>query len=49
MLELPVSEIIVFLSVVLVYLGASVIGVLQLLSGGDMYKHSLAPLVSLRK
>jgi ABC-type uncharacterized transport system permease subunit len=47
MLELPVSEIIVFLSVVFVYLCASVIGVLQLLAGGDKYKHSLAPLVSL--
>lgn len=47
MLELPVSEIIVFLSVVLVYLAASIIGVLQLLAGGDKYKHSLGPLVSL--
>ena len=47
MLDLPVSEIIVFLSVVLVYLAASIIGVLQLLAGGDKYKHALAPLVSL--
>jgi ABC-type uncharacterized transport system permease subunit len=47
MFELPKPEIAVFLLVVLTYVAAAVVGVLQLLSGGRRYKHLLSPLVSL--
>jgi len=42
-----VPEIIVFLSVVFVYLAASILGVLQLTAGGERYKRFLSPLVCL--
>ncbi|MFB0524276.1 MAG: cytochrome c biogenesis protein CcsA [Phycisphaerae bacterium] len=47
MLGLPIPEIIIFLSVVLVYFAAAIVGILQLLGGGEKYKLFLSPLVSL--
>lgn len=47
MLELPIPEIIVFLWVVLIYLVAAIVGILQLLVGGKKYKRFLSPLVCL--
>lgn len=47
MLELPMPEIIIFVFVVVLFLAAAIVGVLQLLPGGNKYKHFLAPLVSL--
>jgi len=47
MLGLPRPEIIVFLSAVLIHLAAAIVGILQLLSGGQKYKHFLSPLISL--
>ena len=47
MLELPMPETIAFLSAVLVYIAAAVVGILQLLAGGEKYKRFLWPLVSL--
>jgi ABC-type uncharacterized transport system permease subunit len=44
-LELPVPEIIIFIFVILVYLSAAIVGVLQLLAGGEKYKRFLWPLV----
>ncbi len=46
MLGLPVPEIIVFLSAVLIHLVAAIVGILQLLTGGRKYKRFLSPLVS---
>ncbi|MHC4488391.1 MAG: cytochrome c biogenesis protein CcsA [Planctomycetota bacterium] len=46
MLGLPMPEIIVFLSAVLIHLVAAIVGILQLLSGGRKYKRFLSPLVS---
>ncbi len=45
MLELPVSEMIIFIFVIVVYLAAAIVGVLQLLAGGERYKRFLWPLV----
>ena len=47
MLELPKPEIAVFLSVVLICIAAAIVGVLQLLAGGQRYKHFLPSFVSL--
>ncbi|MHC4555787.1 MAG: cytochrome c biogenesis protein CcsA [Planctomycetota bacterium] len=47
MFELPLPEKIIFICVVVIYLAATVIGILQLLAGGEKYKRSLLPLVSL--
>ena len=47
MLELPKPEIAAFLSVVLICIAAAIVGVLQLLAGGQKYKQLLSPLVSL--
>ena len=47
MFGLPIPEIIVFLSVVLIYLAAAIVGILQLFSGGEKYKRLLLPLISL--
>ncbi len=47
MFGLPTPEKIAFVSVVVVYLAAAIVGVLQLLAGGDKYKRFLLPLVSL--
>jgi len=47
MLGLPRPEVIVFLSAVLIHLAAAIVGILQLLSGGQKYKHFLSPLISL--
>ncbi len=46
MLGLPMPEIIVFLSAVLIHLVAAIVGILQLLAGGRKYKRFLSPLVS---
>lgn len=45
MLELPVPEMIIFIFVIVVYLAAAILGVLQLLAGGEKYKRFLWPLV----
>ena len=47
MSELPMTEIIIFVFVVLLYLAAAIAGILQLLTGGEKYKRLLLPLVSL--
>jgi len=47
MLELPMTEIIIFIFVVLLYLAAAIVGILQLLTDGEKYKRFLLPLVSL--
>lgn len=47
MLELPKPEIAAFLLVVLICIAAAIVGVLQLLAGGQKYKQLLSPLVSL--
>ncbi len=47
MFELPVSEIIMFAVVVVIYFAAAVAGVLQLLADGEKYRRFLLPLVSL--
>ena len=44
-LELPVSEMVIFIFVIMVYLTAAIVGVLQLLAGGERYKRFLWPLV----
>jgi ABC-type uncharacterized transport system permease subunit len=44
---LPMTEIIIFIFVVLLYLAAAIAGILQLLTGGEKYKRLLLPLVSL--
>ena len=44
-LELPMPEIIIFIFVIVVYLPAAIVGVLQLLAGGEKYKRFLWPLV----
>ena len=41
------TEIIIFIFVVLLYLAAAIAGILQLLTGGEKYKRLLLPLVSL--
>ncbi|MHC4648361.1 MAG: cytochrome c biogenesis protein CcsA [Planctomycetota bacterium] len=47
MTGLPTREIALFASVLLVYLAAGVVGVLQLLASGEKYKRFLSPLVCL--
>ncbi|MHC4461957.1 MAG: cytochrome c biogenesis protein CcsA [Planctomycetota bacterium] len=47
MFRLPTPEMIAFVSVVVVYLAAAIVGILQLLAGGDKYKGFLLPLVLL--
>jgi ABC-type uncharacterized transport system permease subunit len=47
MLKLHTSEMIIFASVLLIYLAAAIVGILQLFAGGEKYKRFLMPLVSL--
>ena len=47
MLELPAQEMVIFIFVIVVYLTAAIVGILQLLAGGEKYKRFLWPLVSL--
>jgi len=47
MLELPMPEMVIFIFVVVVYLTAAIVGILQLLAGGEKYKRFLWPLVLL--
>lgn len=47
MFGLPTPEKIAFVSVVVVYFAAAIVGILQLLAGGDKYKRFLLPFVSL--
>jgi ABC-type uncharacterized transport system permease subunit len=47
MAGLPVREVVLFVSVVLIYLAAGVVGVLQLLPKGEKYRRFLSPLVCL--
>lgn len=47
MLELPMPEMVIFIFVVVVYLAAAIVGILQLLAGGEKYKRFLWPLVLL--
>ena len=47
MFGLPTPEKIAFVSVVVVYFAAAIVGILQLLASGDKYKRFLLPLVSL--
>jgi ABC-type uncharacterized transport system permease subunit len=47
MLDLPIAEKSVFIWILLTYLAASVIGILQLSAGGEKYKRLLSPLVCL--
>ena len=46
MFELPRPEMIVFVFVIMIYLAAAILGILQLLAGGEKYKRFLLPLVS---
>ncbi len=47
MFGLPTPEKIAFVSVVVVYFAAAIVGILQLLAGGEKYKRFLLPFVSL--
>lgn len=47
MFELPIPEMSIFAIVVVIYLTATIVGILQLLSGGEKYKRFLLPLISL--
>lgn len=47
MLEFPIEEIIIFVSVVVLYLAAAVIGVVQLSSDNEKYRRLMLPIVSL--
>ncbi|MHC4061515.1 MAG: hypothetical protein ACYSR4_08330, partial [Planctomycetota bacterium] len=47
MAGLPVREVVLFVSVVLIYLAAGVVGLLQLLPKGEKYRRFLSPLVCL--
>lgn len=47
MLNLPIPELIIFSLVLALYLAASIVGILQLRSGGEKYKRFLLPLVCL--
>ena len=44
---LPIPEMIIFAFVVVIYLAAGIVGILQLATGGEKYKRFLIPLVSL--
>ena len=47
MLELPIEEIVIFVSVVLLYLAAAIIGLIQLSCNSEKYRRLLLPVVSL--
>ncbi|NIA17450.1 MAG: hypothetical protein GWO86_03790 [Planctomycetes bacterium] len=47
MLELPIKEMVIFVSVVLLYLAAAIIGLVQLSGNSDKYRRLLLPVVSL--
>ncbi len=47
MLELPMPEMVIFVSVGILCLAAAIIGIVQLQSGGEKYRHLLLPIVSL--
>ncbi|MHC4762658.1 MAG: hypothetical protein ACYS71_04695, partial [Planctomycetota bacterium] len=47
MLELPIKEIVIFASVVVLYLAAAIIGIVQLSGKGEKYSRLLLPVVSL--
>lgn len=47
MLELPIKEIIIFVSVGTLYLAAAIVGIVQLFSGGEKYRRLVLPVVSL--
>ncbi len=47
MLELPIEEMIIFVSVGVLYLAASVVGIVQLSGSGERYRCLLLPMVSL--
>jgi ABC-type uncharacterized transport system permease subunit len=47
MFNLPLPEMIIFASVVFIFLTAAIVGLLQLLAAGEKYKRILLPLVSL--
>ena len=47
MLNLPIPELIIFSFTLALYLAASIVGILQLRSGGERYKRFLLPLVCL--
>jgi hypothetical protein len=47
MLDLPVYEIVIFAFVVVVYLAAALVGILQLPAGGEKYRRCLSPLILL--
>ena len=47
MFKLPFPENMIFAFVVVIYISGAIVGVLQLLSGGEKYKRFLIPLVSL--
>ncbi|MBW8042146.1 MAG: hypothetical protein FVQ85_19400 [Planctomycetes bacterium] len=45
MLELPIPEMVIFIFVIIVFITAAIVGILQLLAGGQKYKRFLWPLV----
>jgi len=45
MFDLAIREIVIFAFVVMVYLAAAIVGILQLLAGGEKYRRFLSPLV----
>ena len=47
MFELPLPEMIIFVFVVVIYLAAAIVGILQLMAAGEKYRRLLLPLVSL--
>jgi ABC-type uncharacterized transport system permease subunit len=46
-LEMPIPEVAIFVLVVVVYLAAAIVGIVQLLAGGEKYNRFLLPLVLL--
>jgi ABC-type uncharacterized transport system permease subunit len=47
MFDLPIHEVIIFVFVVVVFIAAAIVGILQLLAGGEKYRRFLWPLVLL--
>jgi hypothetical protein len=47
MFELPIEEMTVFLFAVLICIAAAIVGILQLLAGGEKYRRFMRPLVCL--
>jgi ABC-type uncharacterized transport system permease subunit len=47
MLSLPISELIIFTSTIILYLIASIVGILQLREGGEKFKRLLCPIICL--